>query len=152
MDISIDDYFEDSVIDDAIVGLSEKEYKDQNKCVLCGRKLHFRNALIVDDFDGMTVAGKRCGCCGAVYLKVSIIRALSIACKPNNIKMNYMKTVRYENFIPTKVFNSFIKRKDILFTKGKHYPHLLNNEIAKASGKSNSYSNTIVEQEETVKW
>lgn len=149
-----DDFFKDSVIDDTIIGLPGKEYVELEKCFLCGRKLHYRSALIMDDYDGMSVAGKRCGCCGAIYLTDNIIRALLIACNPHNLKLNYKKDVRYERFTLNKAFGALVKRKDVMFVIGKHNSNIFENEgdDSRKGGKVVNNKDAINELEETVEW
>ena len=120
MNKEIQNYFKGSIIDDTIIGLPENEFAELGKCYLCGRKLHFRNSLLSDRCDGLSFVGKRCGCCGAVYLTNRSIRLILEECQPDNLTLNYKKTVRYEQFKPTKRLSDFIRREDIVFVLGSH--------------------------------
>lgn len=65
------DYFKLCSIDDNIVGLQDTEYSELDNCCFCSRRLQKRKALIRDSVEGISVAGKRCPCCGTIYMHIA---------------------------------------------------------------------------------
>ena len=114
----VDRFFDRSPINDNIIGVPGNEYIELNKCCICGRKLHMRRTLIQSERDGLSVEGKRCSCCGSIYLKDRLVKVFVMTCHPESLTINYKRPVSYDKFTPIQGCNDFLERRDIYYVEG----------------------------------